>query len=213
MAIHVTGLKHRLPSRQRGSMDEMHVTEKRWFAVRTSSRHEKKAASELTRAGIECYVPLREKVCHYASKTVVRELPLLTGYVFVHICLAEEMTVTKAHYTSGFLRLGRERRRVTDEEIRVLKLLSTDRQLDWETIEESFDFSEGTPVEIITGPMAGVRGFYLHKKSKKTFVISLAGGGACLATFEVDPRMLAPIEGAGSPSDKTGVNRREKQLW
>lgn len=213
MAIHVTSLRHRLQSREPRHTDDLHVTEQRWFAVRTSSRHEKKAAAELSRAGIECYVPLREKVCHYASKTVLRELPLLTGYVFVHIRLAEEMTVTKAHYTAGFLRLGRDRRRVTDEEIRILKLLSTDRQMNWETVENSFDFSEGTPVEIITGPMAGVRGHYLHKKSKKSFVISLAGGGACLSTFEIDPLLLAPIEGAAKSAEPAAAGRRQKQLW
>lgn len=201
MAIHITSLNHRLRGRGVSRTDELHVTEKRWFAVRTSSRHEKKAIQELDRAGIECYLPLRTKVVHYASKTVNRELPLLTGYVFVRIVLAEELTVRKAHYVSSFVTIGRERRRVTDAEIETLKIISTDRDLDWETAETTLDLREGTAVEIIKGPMAGIRGVYLHRKSKKTFVVSLAGGGAFLSSCEIDPLMLAPIDGAALPLD------------
>ena len=195
MAIHITSLNHRLSSRSPSRTDELHVTEKRWFAVRTSSKHEKRAARELASLGVESYVPLRQKVCHYTRKTVTRELPLLTGYVFVRIILSEELTVRKAHYTAGFVRIGRDRTRVTDEEIELLRVISSDRQLDWQTIEESFAFAHGTPVEIIRGPLSGVRGHYIEKKSKKSFVISFGGLGACLATCEVDPRYLVALTG------------------
>ena len=179
-------------------VDELHVSEPRWFAVRTSSRHEKQALKQLCRAGVEAYIPLRQKTVHYTGKTVIRELPLLTGYVFVRIVRSEELAVLRAQYTAGFVRIGRQRRRVTNAEIDLLQRISSDRQLDWQSVEEAFDFREGTPVEILKGPLAGVRGYYLHKKSKKTFVISLSGLGACLATCEVDPRYLVAIEG-GEP--------------
>ena len=40
----------------------LHVTQARWFAVRTPFKKEKSAMAELKRRGIECYVPLVEKV-------------------------------------------------------------------------------------------------------------------------------------------------------
>ncbi|NJC26096.1 transcription termination/antitermination NusG family protein [Neolewinella antarctica] len=213
MSLSITSPQHRLRGQQSSRTDHLHVTEKRWFAVRTSSRHEKQAARELRRAGIEAYVPLREKVCHYVSKTVVRELPLLTGYVFVRICRAEEMIVIRAHYTAGFVRLGPDRRCVTDAEIETLKILSTDRNLTWETIEDAFDFAEGMPVEIVKGPMAGIRGHYLYKKTKKAFVISLGGGGTCLATLEVDPTILSAIDGGTIPEGTSQQEDSRKTLW
>ncbi|OAV44290.1 UpxY family transcription antiterminator [Lewinella sp. 4G2] len=212
MSLTITTLNHRLRARVPSRTDDLHVTEKRWFAVRTSSRHEKRAVQELRKAGIEAYIPLREKVVQYASKTVSRELPLLTGYVFVRIVLAEELTVRKAHYTAGFVTLGRDRRRVLDEEIEVLKKLSTDRQLDWVEVEEAFAFKPGTPVEIISGPLAGVRGTYQDKKSKKRFIISLGGLGACLATCEIDPRLLAVI-GSDQPLPESHSTENTKPLW
>lgn len=191
----------------------MHLSERRWFAVRTSSKHEKKAGAELTRLGIEHFIPLREKVYHYSSKKVVRQLPLLSGYVFVHICKREEIKVLRAHYVSRFVTLGKERRCVTDLELDLLRKLSTDRNLDWETIDDFFDFSRGTPVEIIKGPLAGTRGYYLEKKNKKTFLISLGSLNACLATCEVDPRFLVALNRGEIAPKEAATNETEKTHW
>lgn len=195
MALRISSLNHRLGSNNTALDDDMHLQDRRWFAVRTAARHEKKASNELQRAGIESYVPLRERVYNYPSKQVTRQLPLLTGYVFVRIHKAEEMTVRRAHYCSGFVTLGRSRRQVRESEMELLRKLSADRQLDWETVEDAFDFKQGTPVEIIKGPLVGVRGHYQHKKNKKTFVISLGSFGACLSTCEVDPTYLVALNG------------------
>ena len=195
MAIRITSLNHRLNTSTGLHLDELHVSEKRWFAVRTSHKHEKRAAAELRKAGVEVFLPIREKVSHYPTKTVVKQLPLLSSYVFVRIVLREERTVRNTPFTAGFVRLGRDRKRVSDREIELLRLISTDRNLGFEEVSAAFDFSKGTLVEIISGPMAGVRGRYVQKKSKKAFVISLVGGGALLGTCEIDPRMLAPVTG------------------
>jgi len=214
MAIRISSLNHRLQSQNNQTADDLHVRERRWFAVRTSSKHEKQAVKELTSLGIDAWTPLREKVYHYSSKRVVRQLPLLTGYVFVSIIRQEENVVRFAHYVSCFLKIGRTRRQVTIAEMDLLRKLSTDRTLDWETVEASFDFSEGTPVEIIKGPLAGVRGHYISKKNKKTFVIALGSLNACLATCEVDPRYLVALEGTTSPENKGNeLFEGKKMLW
>lgn len=193
----------------------MHVTERRWFAVRTAAKHEKMAVKELRALGVECYIPLREKTYNYASKKVVRELPLLSGYVFVNIRKSEANSVRFANFVSRFVTLGKIRKRVTEEEMNLLRKISTDRKLDWQTIEEVFDFTEGTPVEIIKGPLAGIRGIYQNKKSKKTFVIALGGLNACLSTCEIDPRYLVALDGATPVSDADAEPGREgkKPLW
>lgn len=193
----------------------MHVTERRWFAVRTAAKHEKMATKELRSLGIECYIPLREKTYNYTSKKVVRELPLLSGYVFVNVRKAEANTVRFSTFVSRFVTLGKIRKQVTEEEMNLLRKISTDRKLDWQTVEEAFDFTEGTPVEIIKGPLAGVRGIYQNKKNKKTFVIALSGLNACLSTCEIDPRYLVALDGAIPVSDSSVVSGREgkQPLW
>jgi len=195
MALRISSLNHRLNQRDSAEGDDLHLRERRWFAVRTSARHEKRACHELNRLGIECYVPLRERTYNYASKQTQRQIPLLTGYVFVRICKPEETTVLRATSVSRFVRIGSCRKQVTEAEIELLRTLSADRSLDWQTVEDAFEFTQGTPVEIIKGPLVGVRGFYQHKKNKKTFVISLGSLNACLSTCEVDPTFLVALSG------------------
>lgn len=212
MAIRISSLNHRFLPADSTVVDDMHVKDRRWFAVRTSSRHEKKAGNELSKAGIECYVPLRERIYHYPSKQVRRKLPLLTGYVFVYIRKDEEITVRKAHYVSSFVTLGKNRRQISDEEMQLLRTLSTDRELSWETVEDVFDFETGTPVEIIKGPLVGIRGYYLSKKNKKTFLISIGSLGACLSTCEVDPTFLVALNGELLEQDASATGEG-KSLW
>ncbi len=215
MAIRISSLNHRLQPQKNAPTDDLHVRDRRWFAVRVSSKHEKKAVQELQRLGIEAWIPLREKVYHYPSKKVTRELPLIGGYIFVYIRKEEETAVRFAHYVSRFVSLGKARRQVTTAEIDLLRKLSTDRTLDWETVEDAFVFEEGTPVEIIKGPLVGIRGRYINKKNKKTFVIALGSLNTCLATCEVDPRYLVALEGVREDvvgnwqSDHQG----KKTLW
>jgi len=213
MALKISSLNHRFKARSSATIDDLHETERRWFAVRTSSKHEKRAVKELKAKGIEAYIPLREKRFKYASKQGVRDLPLLSGYVFVNIRRREENLVRFAHYVARFVMIGHIRRRVTEAEMELLRKISTDRTLDWETVEEAFDFSEGTPVEIIKGPLAGVRGKYVSKKNKKTFVISLGSFGACLSTCEIDPRFLVALSGASLPDDGDEEEAVQKKLW
>jgi len=195
----------------------MHLTERRWFAVRTRSKHEKRAATELERLSIEYYLPLREKVKHYDGRKAptITQLPLLTGYLFVNIRKEEEQSVIRSHYVSSFLTLGGERRQVKDAELDLLRTLSADRNLDWETLDDTFDFSEGTPVEIIKGPLAGTKGYFLDRKNKKTFLIRLGSLNACLSTCEVDPQFLAPLKGVETEQEDAANadEKRNKSLW
>ena len=215
MAIRISSLNHSLQRLKDAPADDMHVSERRWFAVRTAAKHEKMAVKELCVLGIKAYIPLREKTYNYSSKKVTRELPLLSGYVFVHIMRKEESAVRSANYVSRFVTLGKDRKKVTDAEMDLLYRISTDRKLDWQTVEDAFDFTEGTPVEIIKGPLAGVRGIYLNKKNKKTFVIALGSFHACLSTCEIDPRYLVALDGAKlvSEEDAEGAHERKSPLW
>lgn len=213
MALHFTSLNSKLRPRNDAFSDDLHLEERRWFAVRTAAKHEKKAVRELSRAGIEAWTPVREKVYNYTSKKVTRQLPLLVGYAFVKINQPEEITVRRAHYVARFVTVGKRRKCVTPTEIELLQKISTDRQLDWTTVDEAFDFAEGTPVEIIHGTLAGVKGIYLKKKNKKTFVIALSGLGACLSTCEIDPTALVALEGSAAQPVLEKVHEGKRMLW
>ena len=169
-------------------------------------------ARQLAKAGVEYFLPLRERPFHYRSKTGVRQLPLLAGYLFVRIIANQALTVQRENFVFGFVKLGRERRQVKQHEIDLLKRLSTDNSLEWVVEEKLEELQAGSLVEICRGPLAGVRGHYVTARDKKTFIISFGGLDARLMTCEVSPRDIIPLEGDITPTAPTGTEGKKK-LW
>lgn len=65
-----------------------------WFALYTSSRHEKRVVQHLAQREIECYLPLYKSQRKWADGSrVTLELPLFPGYIFVHIQRSERNAV------------------------------------------------------------------------------------------------------------------------
>jgi len=57
----------------------------RWYAVRTQPRKESFALMNIGRQGFEAFCPRMNRVVRHARKTVTKQVPLFTGYVFVEI--------------------------------------------------------------------------------------------------------------------------------
>jgi transcription antitermination factor NusG len=70
------------------------VQPSKWFALYTTSRHEKRVAEHLNVRQIECYLPLYRSERKWSDGSrVILELPLFPGYLFVHIGHKEQGTV------------------------------------------------------------------------------------------------------------------------
>lgn len=153
--------------------DRLHDTEARWFALRTSNRHEKVATQLLERSGIKCFLPLQKKQKHYKRKTVTRECCLLPGYVFVSITRAELPHIFTNPYVK-FLKIGELRLDIPPREIEILRRIIGDKELnlEWELCPQT-DWQEGQEVELIGGHLTGTRGIYMKTHNKGYLVISL----------------------------------------
>ncbi len=189
----------------------MHPDEARWFAVRVGHRKEKVVAKLLDIEGVTYFLPLRERPFKYKSKTGVRQIPLLGGYIFVRIVASQQLQVQRLNFVFGFIKIGKERRQVTQAEIDLLRRLSIDNTIEWVVEEKLQELESGTVVEIARGPLAGVRGYYLHAKTKKKFIISFGGLDARLMTCEVSPEDIIPLPGMDAV--KETQNQDRKKLW
>ena len=69
------------------------VTEKRWYAVYTKPRWEKKVADLLTKRRVENFCPLNKVVRQWADRKKTVLEPLFTSYVFVHASEQEHLTI------------------------------------------------------------------------------------------------------------------------
>ncbi len=75
-------------------------TEKKWYAVYTKSRCEKKVANQLSQKGIEYYCPLNRVQKQWSDRKKIIFEPLFNSYVFVKISSEEQLAVRQ---TSGIL--------------------------------------------------------------------------------------------------------------
>lgn len=75
---------------------------KKWFAVYTRPRWEKKVAESLTRNKIENYCPINRVVRQWSDRKKVVNEPLFTSYVFVKVTDKEHVSLKK---TDGVINL------------------------------------------------------------------------------------------------------------
>ena len=67
--------------------------DKKWFAIYTKPRWEKKVNSKLLEKGIESWCPVQKKESQWSDRKKIIEDPLFKSYVFVHITEEERLQV------------------------------------------------------------------------------------------------------------------------
>ena len=164
----------------------------RWNVLAVGSRKEKAVQKLLTSQDINSYVPLRERYYRYESKTVVRQLPILPGYVFVDSAPKTFGSILGVPYVYGFLKTGNRYSQVTEQEVAHLRRLSSTENLQW-CDEVQAELSEGTLVEIIRGPLVGLKGRFISRKSQKIFLIWFGELRTQLGTFELHANDVVQI--------------------
>jgi transcription antitermination factor NusG len=170
-------------------INQLSTAERRWFAVYTKYKCEKYVAGHLSKKNIEVYVPLVSKTKKYSKKIKHYETPLINCYVFVHITKDQYVPTLETEYVMKFLRQGKDLLAIPEEEIQILKRVAGD-------VHEISPLSKnlyplGTEVEVISGQMAGLKGFIISKSGKKGFVIRLTNLGFELE-ISMDMQLLKP---------------------
>jgi transcription antitermination factor NusG len=142
----------------------------KWFALYTTSRHEKRIAQHLTQRGIEFYLPLycSSRKWRDGSK-VTLNLPLFPGYVFVHIQRSERTRVLEI---PGALSIvggtGKEPASVPEATIAALRA-----GLELRAAQPHPLMTAGQRVRIRSGAMAGFEGVVVRSKNSFRVVLTL----------------------------------------
>ncbi|MFT3932721.1 MAG: UpxY family transcription antiterminator [Chitinophagaceae bacterium] len=79
------------------------MTQKRWLAVYTKPRWEKKVDLLLREKGVESYCPLNKIRRKWSDRMKLVEEPLFKSYVFVHITEEEEKKVRRVEGILNFV--------------------------------------------------------------------------------------------------------------
>jgi transcription antitermination factor NusG len=128
-----------------------------WYAAYTYGNHEKKAAAEIARRGVESFLPVYRTVRRWSDRRVELEMPLFPGYVFVRLALQDRLKVLQVSGVSRLVGFGTLR-----------------AGLNGQLRAEPHPFlAVGRRVRVKVGPLQGLEGFVVRRKSGTRLIITL----------------------------------------
>lgn len=143
-----------------------------WYALWVKSRQEFVASKELSRKGVENYLPAVTRVRQWADRKKKVAFPVFPGYVFVHILpRAEEfLNVVKTRGSVCFVCLEPGRPTpVSSQEIASLKILLQSG----EQVDVFPAFKAGASVRIKRGPLHGAVGMLAKREAHDMFLVNI----------------------------------------
>jgi len=156
--------------------------EKRWYAVYTRPRWEKKSDGILLRKGIMSWCPTQKVERYWTDRKKIIEDPLFRSYVFVNINEEDRVNVLMTEGIINFVYYLGEPAIIRDEEIENIKkyLSEKDAKISLISIE---GFKEDTLVTINHGVFMNNTGTVIKGGKKKVYVRLESLGQVMLVEF------------------------------
>lgn len=163
-----------------------------WFAVVTRSRHERKVHDQLQGRDVESFLPYVQRWSRWRDRRKLIDFPLFPGYCFARCSIHELRSVLACKGVVHFVSFGDGPTPVPDYEIDGVRAL-----LNSTLPHDPCPFIDvGMWVEVMHGPLSGVRGRLVRKDQSTTLVVAIEMLGRALCV-EID---AADVKTAGAPS-------------
>ena len=142
---------------------------KKWFAVYTKPRWEKKVDGKLLRKGIESWCPLQKVERQWSDRKKIIEDPIFKSYVFVRITEEERVQVLQTDGIINFVHFLGKPAIIRDEEVAIIKsyLLEKDVSI---SVQSSQGFQQNDKVVISQGVFMDNTGTVIRTGAKKIYV-------------------------------------------
>jgi transcription antitermination factor NusG len=146
-----------------------HSDKAHWYALRTRSRHEKVVRDQLVHQGLEPLLPTVKRLSQWKDRKKEVEVPLFSGYCFVRLDWNQRLPVLKTTGVVDIVGGGHRPEPIPDEEISSLQTLMTSVL----PYDPHPYLQEGMVVEVIRGPLQGIRGILLRKDKRHRLVLGV----------------------------------------
>lgn len=171
--------------------------EPRWYALATRYQHEKKIHAQLQQKRVHSFLPLYESERRWSDRRKKIAAPLFSCYVFVKIALQERLAVLQ---TEGALRLvsfNHIPAPIPESQIEALRRL-VEEKVCLEPVHEwpARQWQAGQPVEVIAGPLQGLRGVFQKKHGHAKLVIAIEALRQAIAV-EMDAAWVKSVGESG----------------
>ncbi len=143
-------------------------TSKKWLAVYTKPRWEKKVFKSLTDKGFEAYCPLNKVRKKWSDRVKTVEEPLFKSYVFVKV---EEENQTRVRMNNGVVNfvywLGKPAV-INEKDIITIKKFLNEYE---EVVAEPISLEPSQEILVTSGALMDTRGKVLNVKGKRVEVL------------------------------------------
>lgn len=143
--------------------------EQRWYAAHTSANHEKRVAEQLAARSVEHFLPTYSSVRRWKDRSMKLDRPLFAGYVFVRMDLRQRLHILNLRGVATLVSFCGIPASLPDPEIDALRL-SLARGV---AAEPHPYLVAGKTVCLLSGPLAGLTGILVRRKSGARFVVSV----------------------------------------
>ena len=141
-----------------------------WYAIYVNVKHEKKVVQKLHDLHIEAYSPVVKKLQQWSDRKKWVEFPMLSGYVFVKINIAEKEKVHHCPGVFAFIKFNGVEAKIRDVEIAILKSIEDSG---YDVTQETVDFKVSDEVEITQGALKGLMGTIVQLQNLNYIQIQL----------------------------------------
>lgn len=167
----------------------MPAPERHWYALYTRPRFEQKVDALLLQKKLHSFLPQRETIRYWSNnrKRRIKE-PLFRSYVFVLADAKERYLSVQTYGVARIVGIKGQPSRIPDEQIEsIYRIMANGYD------PEPCNFlNYGDRVEIASGPLKGLGGFYIEDRGKSKIIISVAAIGQSIAVA-VSPDQVKPI--------------------
>jgi len=142
---------------------------KKWYALYTKPRWEKKVDNILLQKGIESWCPVQKVERQWSDRKKIIHDPLFKSYVFVHIAEDDRLVVLQTDGVLNFVHYLNKPAVIRDEEIGLIKSYLLEEKANI-SVQSLHAFKENDKVIIKQGVFMDNTGTVLRPGSKKVYV-------------------------------------------
>ena len=170
------------------------MMDKQWIVVRSKPRSEKVAHNELVKKNIEAYLPLLKERRKWSDRKKWVEFPLFSSYLFARIDIKDSIFVLQTQGVNTIVKFGKQIAIVQNSVIETIRL-AMEGGYQLEPVEY---FVEGNQVEVIAGPMKGVKGIVAKLKGQNRLIIKIDAIQQALS-IQIESKFIRNLNSKNAP--------------
>lgn len=171
--------------------DDREARSKFWIAAYTRPRSERKLAQELSKLGIETYVPIQSQLRQWSDRKKKIDVMIIPMIVFAHITETDVATIRARPHALRILTYPGQKKPaiIPDKQIEQLKFILKHADSDVEFVTNVYVKDE--PVEVVRGNLMGLTGQVERTSDGKAnliVIIEILGGAkVSLSASDIKP--------------------------